>query len=369
MPPQKWSNTTASSKYITDEMLAPFVSSLLPTSQIELTLSCRNLINTDILSKSDPYCVISTKEPWQDQYYEIARTETIDDTLNPQWVTKVILNYNFETIQKIHFEVRDEDVQGYDFLGSFETTLSDLVSYSGRQYIGKLKGMSIQNCGDIVIVTEEVSSCKQIARIKFRAEHLPKLGWIYSNDPFLVISRSNEDGSYSVVAKTEPVKGTQNPNWKPFTIRATTLCNGDFERTIKIDCYDHRSNGTHKLIGTCYSSLRSLLAPNESMVFVNEEKRKADPSQGAAGVLKVEKIDIIEETTFLDYIRNGTQMHFAVAIDFTASNGPYNDPNSLHFLSPNRLNCYEIALRGVGEIIQHYDNSQLFPAFGKLFHL
>lgn len=303
MPPQKWSTSTTSTKYITDEMLAPFVSSLLPTSQIELTLSCRNLINTDILSKSDPYCVVSMREAWQDQYYEIARTETIDDTLNPAWVKKVILNYNFETIQKIKFEVRDEDTQGYDFLGSYETTLSDLVSYSGRQYIGKLQGMSVQNCGDIIIVTEEVSSCKQIAKIKFRAEHLPKLGWIYSNDPFLVISRSNEDGSYSVVTKTEPVKGTQSPSWQPFTIRATTLCNGDFERTIKIDCYDHRNNGNHKLIGTCYTSLRSLISQSESMVFVNEEKRKADPSRGAAGVLKVDKIDIIEEITFLDYIR------------------------------------------------------------------
>lgn len=189
MPPQKWSTNTTSTKYITDEMLAPFVSSLLPTSQIELTLSCRNLINTDIISKSDPYCVISMKEPWQDQYYEIARTETIDDCLSPQWVKKVILNYNFETIQKIRFEVRDEDMQGYDFLGSYETTLSELVSYSGRQFIGKLKGMSVQNCGDIIIVTEEVSTCKQIARIKFSAEQLPKLGWVYSNDPFLVISR------------------------------------------------------------------------------------------------------------------------------------------------------------------------------------
>lgn len=347
-------------------MLAPFMSSVLPTSQVELTLSCRNLINTDLLSKSDPYCVISMKEPWQNQYYEVMRTETIDDNLNPQWVKKLILNFNFETVQKLRFEIRDEDEQGYDFLGNYDTTLSELVSYSGRQFIGKLKGGNGRNFGEIIIVTEEVSTCKQIARITFHAEQLPKLGWICSNNPFLVISRSNEDGSFSVVAKTETAHSTQNPIWNPITIRATTLCNGDSERTIKIDCYNYRGNGSHKLIGTCHSSLNCLRSQTgETMVLVNEEKRKADPSRGAAGILKVNKIDIVEEVTFLDYIRNGTQMHFAVAIDFTASNGVHTDPNSLHFLSANHLNCYEIALRGVGEIIQHYDNSQLFPAFGK----
>lgn len=153
---------------------------------------------------------------------------------------KVIVAYNFESIQKLRFEIRDDDVQGFDFLGVFETTLSDLVSFSGRQYAGKLLHESNRECGEIIIVTEEVSSCKQIAEITFRAENLTKLSWLCSNDPFLVVSRSNEDGSYSVVAKTNKANSTQNATWRPINIRATTLCNGDFDRTIKIDCYDYR---------------------------------------------------------------------------------------------------------------------------------
>lgn len=368
MPPQKWSTSVSSNKYVTDEMLAPFVSSSLPTSQVELTISCKNLINADIISKSDPYCSVSTKETWQDQYYEIARTEVIQDSLNPQWVKKLILNYNFETIQKIKFEVRDEDLQGYDYLGLFETTLSELVSFSGRQFIGKLSGTSKRDCGDIIIVTEELTSCKQIVHIQFRAENLTKLSMMTNNDPFLVISRSNEDGSYSVVTKTEPpVRSTQNPTWKPFVIRATTLCNGDMDRNIKIDCYDYRGNGSHKLIGTCYTNLRSLSEPNPPpMIFVNEKKQKSHSGHKSDGELKVADIKVAEEISFLDYIRNGTQMHFAVAIDFTASNGAYTDSKSLHYLSAGRMNHYEIALRGIGEIIQQYDSSQLFPAFGRI---
>lgn len=182
-----------------------------------------------------------------------------------------------------------------------------------------------------------------------------------SNDPFLVISRSNEDGSHSVVAKTEVVRSTQNPTWAPIHIRATTLCNGDFDRNIKIDCYDRRSNGSHKLIGTCYSSLRILTSQSD-----NQPKMSLTSQGDTHGEVKVEKINLVEDISFLDYIRNGTQLHFAVAIDFTASNGVFTDPRSLHHLSAGHPNSYEIALRAVGEIIEQYDSTSLFPAFGKI---
>lgn len=178
------------------------------------------------------------------------------------------------------------------------------------------------------------------------------------------MSRSNEDGSYSVVAKTEVMRSTQNPTWAPIRIRATTLCNGDFDRNIKIDCYDRRSNGSHKLIGTCYTSLRIL-----NSTTGNQPTMNLTTQSGAHGVLKVEKINLVEDISFLDYIRNGTQLHFAVAIDFTASNGVFTDPRSLHYLSATRPNSYEIALRAVGEIIQQYDSTLLFPAFGKTFRV
>lgn len=368
--PQKWANTS-SSKYVTNEMLEPFINSQLPTTQIEMTLSCRNLLNTDFITKSDPFCIISMRESWQDQYYEIARTETIDDNLNPEWVKKIVMNYSFETVQKMKFEVWDEDLQGKDYLGHFETTLAEIISFSGRQFVGKLTGIPGRKCGEIVIVTEEVASCKKIVQLQLRANNLPKLSWFSSNDPFLVFSRSNEDGSYSVVMKTEQVYSTQHPTWRPITMRATSLCNGDFDRNIKIDCYDYRSNGSHKLIGTCFTSLRSLSSKTHTeppLTLIDAGKQKHKSGYTNSGILELVHIHITEEITFLDYIRNGTQMHFAVAIDFTASNGAFTDPRSLHYLCNNRLNNYEIALRAVGEIIQHYDDSKLFPAFGNYFN-
>lgn len=335
----------------------------MPTSQIEMTLSCMNLLNTDVLSKSDPYCIVQMKEPWQDRYYEVGRTERIDDNLNPEWVKKFIVNYNFETVQKMRFEVWDVDPNGNDFLGEYETTLADIVSYSGRQFRGKLKHNTARDAGQIVIVTEEVSACKQSVQMQLQARHLEKQCWFVRNDPFLVVSRSNEDGSFSVVLKTETVRSTQSPRWTPIAITARTLCNGDHDRSVKIDCYDNRSDGDHKLIGTCHTSLRILSkGPGEENKYPLRKKKQG--SKEHSGILELLSISVTEQITFLDYIRGGTQMHFAVAIDFTASNGVSSDPQSLHFLSAQRPNSYEIALKSVGEIIQHYDSSKMFPAFG-----
>lgn len=338
-------------------------SAVMPTSQIEMTLSCVNLLNKDVLSKSDPYCVVLMKESWQDRFFEIGRTERIDDNLNPEWVKKFIISYNFETVQKLRFEVKDVDEDGEEFLGEYETTLADIVSYTGRQFKGNLRCSGATNAGQIVIVTEEVSTSKQSIQMELRARHLAKQCWLVRNDPFLVISRSNEDGSHSVVFKTEVDRSTQNPKWKPIRITARTLCNGDHDRSIKIDCYDSRSDGDHKLIGSCHTSLRALTkGPGEENNYRLRQPKARDNEH--TGILELVNIVVTEEISFLDYIRGGTQMHFAVAIDFTASNGAPTDPRSLHFLSSQQPNSYEIALRSVGDIIQHYDSSKMFPAFG-----
>lgn len=377
-----WSSNGASStKYVTNDMLAPFIPPKLCTTKVELTLSCTNLLNLDIASKSDPYVLLSMKEKWQDNlsWRQIERTETIDNCLNPQWAKKFIVDYKFETIQDMKFEVRDDDSGGkcgkFQVLGVFETILSDIVSHSGKQFVGKLTSHLAPDCGEIILVAEELSACKKLVEIQFKAENLKRLSWLKRNNPFLVISRSNEDGSYSVVKRPGTIETTRttNPIWKlvrlrrtptwKLSINLTSLCNGDLDRGIKIDCYDRRMNGNHKLIGTCVTSLRTIEV--ETLLLYKSTKKSKSKSR-QTGKLKILKFQITDEVTFMDYIRHGTQMHFAVAVDFTQSNVNHTDPTSLHYLNGHLLNPYQIALRSVGEIIQHYDTSQLYPAFGRV---
>lgn len=61
-----------------------------PLSKIELRLSAHNLVNLDILSKSDPQAHVHLKTK-TGQWVEIGRTEMINDNLNPSWVTPVVV--------------------------------------------------------------------------------------------------------------------------------------------------------------------------------------------------------------------------------------------------------------------------------------
>jgi hypothetical protein len=58
-------------------------------------------------------------------------------------------------------------------------------------------------------------------------------------------------------------------------------------------------------------------------------------------------------------------MSFIVAIDFTGSNGKWDDEESLHYLNPDgELNAYQDTILRVGTIIQEYDSDKKFPVFG-----
>ena len=74
-------------------------------------------------------------------------------------------------------------------------------------------------------------------------------------------------------------------------------------------------------------------------------------------------IDAIKNYSFIDYLRGGMQINLWVAIDFTGSNGPPNQPNSLHYLGSN-ANQYETAIRACGDIVAYYDYDQRFPVYG-----
>jgi hypothetical protein len=277
---------------------------------------------------------------------------------------------------------------GNDFLGKYETTLAEIVAHQGRQFIAPLSGVKgRKNCGQIVLVVEEVAQSKHIITMNFRAHNLKRTRFWARLDPFLVFSRANEDGSFSVVHKTEYIR---NKQWKPIIIKARTLCNGDYERAISIQVFDDRFNGQHKLIGQCFTTLSKLIKGpgientydvciyvkiNHLNIFlskillfflkiINPKKSKRSSGYQNSGKLELSSIVIDEEISFLDYIRGGTELHFAVAIDFTASNGDPKDPHSLHYFDIHgKPNSYEIALRSVGEIISQYNRNGKYFSF------
>lgn len=83
-----------------------------------------------------------------------------------------------------------------------------------------------------------------------------------------------------MVHRTEHLNNNCNPLWKKFSIPLRTLCNGDLDRNIKVECYDHNKSGNHSLIGEFYLTVRQLqVGPGDRNVFelVNPKKRVSIP--------------------------------------------------------------------------------------------
>ncbi|XP_073861999.1 copine-8 isoform X6 [Macaca fascicularis] len=231
--------------------------------------------------------------------------------------------------------------------------------------------------------------------MQFCANKLDKKDFFGKSDPFLVFYRSNEDGSFTICHKTEVVKNTLNPVWQAFKISVRALCNGDYDRTIKVEVYDWDRDGSHDFIGEFTTSYRELSrGQSQFNVYevVNPKKKGKKKKYSNSGTVTLLSFLVETEVSFLDYIKGGfksymcmfvtwiycvmlrlrvqmipsprTQINFTVAIDFTASNGNPAQPTSLHYMNPYQLNAYGMALKAVGEIVQDYDSDKMFPALG-----
>ncbi|XP_041349780.1 copine-8-like [Gigantopelta aegis] len=340
----------------------------VPATLVELSMSCRKLIDADVFSKSDPMCVLNVYE--RGGWREFGRTEIIWNNLNPDFVKKFVMHYYFEQSQKLMFEIYDvdsnsADLSKHDFLGRMECTLGEIVS--ANKLVRNLRGPK-KKCGTITVGAEELSSCKEQCTMQFCAHKLDKKDFFGKSDPFLTFSRSNEDGSYTVVHRTEVIKRTLNPTWKPFILSIRTLCNGDYDRCIKIECYDWDADGGHDFIGEFTTTMRELSrGPSDrnkyECISAKKRAKKGNKYQNS-GVVELMSCRIEKVYTFLDYIRGGTRLHCTFAVDFTASNGDPKSATSLHFISPYKPNAYASAIQGVGQIIQDYDTDKMFPALG-----
>ncbi|XP_004558721.2 copine Va isoform X1 [Maylandia zebra] len=353
------------------------ISGSIPATKVEITVSCRNLLDRDTFSKSDPLVVLYTQGVETKQWREFGRTEVIDNTLNPDFVRKYILDYFFEEKQNLRFDVYDIDSKSpdlakhptefNDFLGQVFCTLGEIVGSPASRLEKPLGGIPGKKCGTVILSAEELGNCRDYATMQFCANKLDKKDFFGKSDPFMVFYRSNEDGTFTICHKTEVVKNTLNPVWEPFSIPVRALCNGDYDRTIKVEVYDWDRDGSHDFIGEFTTSFKELCrGQNQLNVYevVNAKKKIKKKRYINSGTVSLLSFSVESEHTFLDYIRGGTQIHFTVAIDFTASNGNPSQSTSLHYMNPYQMNAYAMALKAVGEIIQDYDSDKMFPALG-----
>ncbi|XP_035518428.1 copine-3-like isoform X2 [Morone saxatilis] len=347
---------------------APVPGPLHIATKVELTISCENLMDMDIFSKSDPLCALYINTSGS-QWYEFGRTEMILNCLNPKFAKKFIIDYYFEMVQRLKFCVYDIDNDTYDlsdddFLGELECTLGQIVSNRQMTRPLLLKDKRPAGHGTITIYAEEITDTR-VANFEVSARRLDKK-YLWWSDPFLEFYKQTETG-WQLAHRTEVVKNNLNPTWRPFRISLRSLCGGNVEKCIKVDCYDHHFSGSHELIGSFKTTLAEMqigthISPVEFECI--NPKKLTKKNYKNSGVICIKQCQVVKELTFLDYIMGGCQINFTIAIDFTGSNGDPSTPQSLHYINPEGYNEYLTAIWAVGNVIQDYDSNKMFPVFG-----
>uniref|UniRef100_A0A673MEY4 Copine-3 n=1 Tax=Sinocyclocheilus rhinocerous TaxID=307959 RepID=A0A673MEY4_9TELE len=339
-------------------------------TKVELTVSCENLLDTDVGSKSDPLCILLMNTSGN-QWFEVDRTERVKNCLSPKFAKKFVVDYYFEVVQKLRFGLYDIDnktidLSDDDFLGEFECSLGQIVSSSKLTRPLVLKNKKPAGKGTITISAEEIKD-NRVVNFEAEARKLDNKDFFGKSDPYLEFYRQTETG-WQLAHRTEVVKNNLNPCWRPFKIPLRSLCAGDMEKPIKVECYDYDSDGSHDLIGSFETNMKRLQEASRSapaeFECINSKKKQKKKNYKNSGVVSVKVCQITKEYTFLDYIMGGCQINFTVGIDFTGSNGDPKSPDSLHYISPQGVNEYLSAIWSVGLVVQDYDSDKMFPAFG-----
>uniref|UniRef100_A0A4W5P286 Copine-3 n=1 Tax=Hucho hucho TaxID=62062 RepID=A0A4W5P286_9TELE len=343
-------------------------------TRVELSVCCGNLLDRDVTSKSDPFCVLFNEV--DSNWVEIGRTETAVNNLNPVFGVKFKVDYHFEEVQKLKFALFDEDkcssqLYEHDFLGEYICTLGVVCYLSHGSYnlsVTPFCTLQPSNSLSCMQITALELSDNRIITLTLCGRKLDKKDFFGKSDPYLEFHKQGDDGKWMLVHRTEVIKNTLDPVWKPFTVPLISLCNGDVDRSIKVLCYDYDNDGGHDFIGEFQTTVNKMSEAQNSLEMefecINPKKQKKKKSYKNSGIIILKSCKVERDYTFLDYILGGCQIMFTVGIDFTASNGNPREASSLHYINPLGSNEYLSAILAVGQIIQDYDTDKMFPALG-----
>ncbi|XP_052584028.1 copine-7 isoform X3 [Peromyscus californicus insignis] len=355
-----------------ERAVAPGVVPAPCASKVELRLSCRHLLDRDPLTKSDPSVVLLQQA--QGQWLQVDRTEVVKSSLHPVFSKVFTVDYYFEEVQKLRFEVYDThgpsglSCQDDDFLGGMECTLGQIVAQKKMTRPLLLRFGRNAGKSTITVIAEDISGNNGYVELSFQARKLDDKDLFSKSDPFLELYRVNDDGSEQLVYRTEVVKNNLNPVWEPFKLSLNSLCSCEETRPLKCLVWDYDSRGKHDFIGeftTTFTEMQKAFEEEQAQWdCVNAKYKQKKRNYKNSGVVVLTDLKLHRVHSFLDYIMGGCQIHCTVAIDFTASNGDPRNSCSLHHINPYQPNEYLRALVAVGEVCQDYDSDKRFSALG-----
>lgn len=375
---------------------------------VHLCIECRNLPRVDLLSQTDPKCRILDNVTGQ----LIGQTEHINNKANPKFLTSIPVDYLFEQSQQLRFEIYDCDTNGTESsdkpLAMATESLVVILKQASEQ---TMFAMDMKNLGSSssakprLIVRVDRGATKQEMRMKLQAtlRILPpaqlRLGWLCDMmSPYKTTIEflSNEfpvGASHSVPWnrsanrmewKRDPTK--KDVNDITLTYRVSHKEDGSLPLRVAVVCeYDSKSDvcQSKQSVVTFETSTAALTKAALSTSLPDGTPKKPIVFATRDYELTLCVLSVVEQPSFVDFMSHGMRVHMATAIDFTGSNGDWDDPTSLHYIRPDirrqlgmvinlddflaehsSVNPYFDVIQAVGRVLEPYCDTRDVAAFG-----
>ncbi|KAH6806736.1 hypothetical protein C2S51_031567 [Perilla frutescens var. frutescens] len=210
-------------------------------SQIQLSLSAADLIHRDVLCncKNGHMAVLYIKGS-DGLLQELGRTEVVFNSLGPM-------------------ALKLEEQQ---FLGEASCTLSEIATKVDRASTLNLACEEVSApahtriCGQLTVYAEESVVPETTVELVLKCSDLESKDLFSKSDPFLVISKSTENGILVPICITEVFRNDHDPKWKPVFLSIQRV--GSKDTPLFIECFNFNNNGKHDLLGKVQMSLAEL---------------------------------------------------------------------------------------------------------------
>jgi hypothetical protein len=216
---------------------------------------------------SDPYAVVTLLAgSLKEEPRVLGKTEVIQSSLSPDWITQFTIDYKFGKETRITIAIFDDGRKTGKpkSMGSAQFELGEILGSRGNVKAKILKTGGTLFCRVTKVADEDYG----VLKLQLRGEDLKvsEGGGPFSRgkpDPFFVLnSQAAHTGGNRVwhqEFRSEVVRENDKPEWNQFEISLERLCGGDRDRAIQMEVFSWEKKGSHKRIGKFQTSVNGLL--------------------------------------------------------------------------------------------------------------
>lgn len=327
---------------------------------VQIFVTGEGLKKIHLMSQADGFCRLYHINNLTQAYELVGESEVIENNADPVWTTPFVFEYRFEEKQDMALQVYDKEGDKSEILGELRFTLCQLMR-------SEFSVMSQDcNAGSFTIRGEPLDNTRDVFEVVWKGTKLVnKDSFFDKSDPYIIASRQNEDGTVTKVWQSELIENNLNPQFEKLRIPVAEIANGDKDRPLIWELWDHDKHNAHDSMGQVHASINRIISHNGQPLDVIEADKKGSSGYTNSGTMTPTAL-LEPHPCFVDFVKGGCEISMVVAIDFTASNGNPAQSTSLHYIDPAGLveNEYEKCIRIVGEIVENYDTDKQFGVFG-----